>query len=550
MEDGHLPHVLDSLKHPPLHARVALSTSTNVNHDDAVSTTTVRPLSYKQWDSLNMREAITAVLEKGISVRKAAELHGVPKSTLGDRITGRVLPGKKSGPEPYLNEKEEAELVTFLLRLSSIGYGRTRKDVLVLVEQVLQAKGQTKKVSQGWWEKFIKRHPELTLRTPAMLSSARANAPDRVALDEYFDILEETLERNELTDKPMMIFNMDETGMPLDMKPEKTIHGKGTKNPSFVSSGNKAQITVVGCVNAAGQILPPMVVWNRKTMNPNLAIGEVPGTYYGLSPNGWMDRSLFHKWFENHFLRFAPAGRPLLLLLDGHSSHYCPETIKYAASQKVILFTLPPNTTHLTQPLDKGVYGPLKVAWKNVCHRFLVDNPGLVINRYRFSTLFGEAWLMAMTPKNVMAGFRTTGVYPLSRKAIQIDEKQPTLEEITGISYVPLYTPKKSSLSTAALVSSTPLDEEPPMLQHKTVLSKELEGMPVPPPRVAVKNPKSSTRVLTSDKYIADIEAKDYEEIQKKERSLVRTKNAAKAKQQQFIEKSSTPTGRILGKPM
>ena len=52
---------------------------------------------------------------------------------------------------------------------------------------------------------------------------------------------------------------------------------------------------------------------------------------------------------------------PVLLLMDGHSSHICPDMIRMAAKKKVILFTLPPNTTHLTQPLDKGCFGPLKV---------------------------------------------------------------------------------------------------------------------------------------------------------------------------------------------
>ena len=94
-----------------------------------------------------------------------------------------------------------------------------------------------------------------------------------------------------------------------------------------------------------------MVIWDRKTLAPELTIGEVPGTIYGLSGNGWMDMELFDVWFENHFLRYAPSVRPLLLLLDGHSSHYCPGTIKLAAKERVIIFTLPPNTTAPRQGL-------------------------------------------------------------------------------------------------------------------------------------------------------------------------------------------------------
>ena len=90
------------------------------------------------------------------------------------------------------------------------------------------------------------------------------------------------------------------------------------KNPLSNSSGTKAQITIVGCVSATGQVLPPMVVWDRKTLTPKLAEGEVPGTIYGLSPKGWMDQELFDLWFTRHFLQFIPRVRPVLLIMDGH----------------------------------------------------------------------------------------------------------------------------------------------------------------------------------------------------------------------------------------
>ena len=82
------------------------------------------------------------------------------------------------------------------------------------------------------------------------------------------------------------------------------------------------------------------------------------------------DQDLFGHLFD-HFLKYAPPIRPLLLLLDGHLSHYCPSMIHQAAEHKVILFVLPPNTTHLTQPLDKGIFGPLKTEWRKICHDYI-----------------------------------------------------------------------------------------------------------------------------------------------------------------------------------
>ncbi len=137
---------------------------------------------------------------------------------------------------------------------------------------------------------------------------------------------------------------------------------------------------------------------------------EVPGTMHGLSSSGWMDQELFSDWFLHHFLPHAPSARPLLLFIDGHSTHYGPYMIAKAAENKVILFILPPNTTHLCQPLDKSGFGPLKVKWREACHRFLVRNPGKMITLYNFSQLFSEAWQGAMGMKTISNGFKVTGV--------------------------------------------------------------------------------------------------------------------------------------------
>ena len=72
-------------------------------------------------------------------------------------------------------------------------------------------------------ESFRKRHPNLTLSVATSLSKARMLAFNIKVLDHYFDLLEETLRENCLMDKPYQILNMDETGMPLDAKPVKTI---------------------------------------------------------------------------------------------------------------------------------------------------------------------------------------------------------------------------------------------------------------------------------------------------------------------------------------
>ena len=43
-----------------------------------------RPKEYVGWSNINMLNAIQSVEEKGMQIRRAAEFHGVLKSTLQD----------------------------------------------------------------------------------------------------------------------------------------------------------------------------------------------------------------------------------------------------------------------------------------------------------------------------------------------------------------------------------------------------------------------------------------------------------------------------------
>ena len=420
-----------------LYGRVFKSKHSSIHSQKFESTIPDRPLKYGSWKAENMEKALVAV-ERGMSIRKAAELHGVPRSTLHDHVSGKVASICKPGPQPYLSTSEEEELVVFLLKCAKMGYPHTRQQILAIVQQILDYKGISTSLTNGWWERFRKRNPCLTLRTAVPLSYVRAIAQDKVVIERYYDLLEDTLIDHGLLNDPIRIFNCDETGLPLSPKPLKVVCEIGNKNPSCITGDTKSQVSVLVCTSAAGYVLPPYVIFDRKTLNKDLTQEEVPGTVYGLSSSGWMDTELFKEWFLNHFLNYAPSSRPLILLMDGHSSHFCPEMIRTAADEGIVLFTLPPHTTHLLQPLDKGPFGPLKVEWRKTVHEFLTSHPGRTVSRYDFSSLFCQTWYAAMNSKNVAAGFRFCGVYPFNKDVkfgIEKDEvkKEPSASRVKTI---------------------------------------------------------------------------------------------------------------------
>ena len=109
-----------------------------------------------------------------------------------------------------------------------------------------------------------------------------------------------------------------------------------------------------------------------------------------------------------------------MLLLDGHVSHYNPCFIREAVSNGVIVFCLPPHTTHAYQSLDSTCFSALKRKWDQSCDLYMAQHPGKFITIYQFSSVFATAWQNAMTSKAVRASFKATGVYPLNRKAVDI----------------------------------------------------------------------------------------------------------------------------------
>ena len=441
-----------------------------------------------------MCAAMEEAMSGRMSANKAADVHGVPRSTLKDRLSGRVKHGQKPGPRPYREQSEETELSDYVLQAARIGYGKTRKDVLSIAESVAKSKGMLSagsRISTGWWTRFLERNPVLSLRRGDSTAGVRMDAINAETLQQYFGLLQEVYDKHDFEHHPERIYNMDETGVPLDPRPSKVLAARGQKKVCYRSSGNKSQITVIGCGSASGQVLPPFIIFAAKQLNELWMRDEVVGSRYAVSDSGWIDQELFFYWLSEHFLVNAVAARPLLLLLDGHSSHFEPTTISLAESSEIILFCLPPHTTHECQPLDCSLFGPLKSQWQQVCHDFYQKNPGKVISKLNFCAIFREAWLKAATPANISGGFRKAGVYPFDPKAVPLPAHKSTGEAVTSITM--LHPPSDSSSTTSIPVSPLPSNSATVTVP---VLSPPLDSSTAT--FTAALNPSSNSRTMTS----------------------------------------------------
>ena len=275
-------------------------------------------------------------------------------------------------------------------------------------------------MSNNWLYGFLERWQEtLSSLKPSKLESNRAKCATPEVVENYYKELKSVLDKYDLHTRPDLIYNLDETGLQPDHRPPNII-GPVTTKPQAITSPRSTTVTLIGCTNALGNSLPPYFVFKGKRYSEELLEGSTPGTKAAMSDSGWSNREIFQKYLTEHFLPLAnPApDRKVLLLYDGHASHISPTLINWARENNIILFVLPPHTSHLLQPLDVGVFGPFKHYYHSECSMFLHKNIGRVITRYDIAALACKAYLKATTPQTVQNAFKKTGVYPLKQDAI------------------------------------------------------------------------------------------------------------------------------------
>jgi hypothetical protein len=134
---------------------------------------------------------------------------------------------------------------------------------------------------------------------------------------------------------------------------EMVIVSHATKYVYEQSGGSgKSFTTNLVCVNAAGEILPPFIIYAAKNLNPQWTFGGPPGSQYAVSESGWITKDLFFKWFKWFVDYTQNVSKPVLLIMDNHACHISIEVIEMAKQNQILLLLLPPHCTHSLQPLD------------------------------------------------------------------------------------------------------------------------------------------------------------------------------------------------------
>lgn len=372
-------------------------------------------------------------MEEGIPVERAAKRYNVPITTLKDRVRGKVdIDTTRSGPRTVFTQTQEAYLARHLIVMGEVGFGYSRQETLNLASDYafhLGTRDRAHPLGYDWFYGFMSRWPDLKVVKPRSLEAARAKSATQNVIHNYFRELEAILDKYNLRDKPQCIYNIDEKGLNVEHKPPKIVAGHKYKVQA-VTSGKSQNVTLIGCVNAAGQQVPPFFIFPGKRMLDSLLDGSSPGADGLVSETGWSNSETFSHYMKEHLLKFLPArgsDSVVLVLYDGHRSHITIPLIEWARQQHIVLFVFPPHCSHILQPLDVSCYGPLQLSWNSACHKHLRESGGKVITRYDVCRLACRAYTSTLSSSNIQAAFQKSGVFPFDPSMISPVATAPSL---------------------------------------------------------------------------------------------------------------------------
>lgn len=195
----------------------------------------------------------------------------------------------------------------------------------------------------------------------------------------------------------------------------------------LVSAERGENTTVTMAMSAAGQFLAPFFIFPRQRIHDGLKVGAPAESGFTCNKNGWSTIETFSEWFD-HFLSYVrpSAETPVLLIMDGHSSHTKNlEVLEKAKLNHVRIISIPPHTSHKTQPLDVTFMGPFKTHYANALDNYVKRNKGKVVTIYHVAALVNESFTQAATLTIAQNGYRKTGIHPLNRQAFSENDFAP-----------------------------------------------------------------------------------------------------------------------------
>jgi len=447
---------------------------------------------------LLLQEAVLGVRSSKYKTSyEAAKALGLCVSTVRRRISGRHTTRTQArAKQQLLSPAQESVILKWIKELTISGYAPSHRILREVADEIRsnryrvfnsiepQSQPQPTQIEhfpdfplgQDWVPRFIQRHPQLKIQQGRRIEAQRMNGVTEPIVEAWFDAFKDIVGRMNIDVKN--IYNMDETGFSIGtMESTRIIVDSTYRTRHQAHPGRQEWISVVECVCADYTTLDPFVIFKGQNVLQSWIPNQVLNQwYFSANTKGWTSNLHGLEWLKRVFepaTRLKANGQQRLLICDGHDSHISGSFISHCIQNRISLLVLPPHTSHLLQPLDVAIFGPLK---KKLTTALLYLNEAQLvrIQKAEWMDAYIQARSIAISTRNIESAWRGAGLVPFSPQRIirSIRSNQPATPPIRP------QTPTEYNILNQVFVNSSPPDTTI-LLKANQVLNTALEARTV-----------------------------------------------------------------------
>lgn len=416
-------------------------------------------------------------ITKTLSCRQASRIYDVSTSEVFRQLKN-LESGSSDTPRPQgrpraLTHTEDDAIAAYVMWMERAGFPASKLQVEEAANSFrLQRDPESSPLSRAWYPQFRKDHPELRSTFLKAVEKSRKSfeSSDIADITTFYKELEDLIKIHRIGASE--IWNEDEAGIRLGCLRETlqvlVMRTTRASRPEVLDPANRESCTLIGAGNAVGDSIPPWLIFksfatenfasieaddNMRFVRTDTAFSNADVTFdwlhefnrvswtksaqasrLGVTLNDWFGCD---EWKCVDGVAEVEVNEPpnhhdekiwRLLVIDGFTGHSSFKFIEYCIQFDILIVMLPPHSTHIMQPMDVGVFQPLKHAHQAALRKSLQEG-NLAFNRIDFVSAFQKIFDVGFSRHNIMSGFEKTGLFPSNNipvitKLVEAQRKQ------------------------------------------------------------------------------------------------------------------------------
>jgi len=265
--------------------------------------------------------------------------------------------------------------------------------------------------------------------------------------------------------------------------------------------GRQEWISMIECLCGDGTMLPPLGIFKGQNVLQSWIPDEVIDKwFFSANTKGWTSNLHGLEWLKRVFepqTRTKADGKQRLLICDGHDSHISGSFISHCMQNRITLLIFPPHTSHVLQPLDVAIFGPLKRRL-TAALSYLNQAQLARITKHEWMKGYVKARAEVCCTQNIESAWRGSGLLPFNpKRALRSLHCYETPEPESP------KTPQKFDIFSQVFINSSPPDatilRKANELLNTTITAQETVTTPV---RKYIQKLSSATEKLRAQSII------------------------------------------------